>query len=191
MPVALRRDALVAAAGMVLAVEREGRAMEDLVATVGQLEVWPGAVNVVPGGVRFSIDVRAPSNAAREAALAVLEATFAGIAERRGAALAIERFHDAAAVGCDPALVEQLAAAVGRAGVAPRLLPSGAVHDAMALAALCPVGMLFVRCERGISHHPAEAISAADADLAVRVLLDVLRHAPREFLTDSRGEGSP
>jgi allantoate deiminase len=183
VPMGLRRDALAAAAEMVLAVEREGRAMENLVATVGQLQVWPGAVNVVPGAVRFSIDVRAPSNAVREAALAVLEATFTAIAERRGAALAIERFHDAAAVSCDPALIEQLAAAVGRAGVAPRLLPSGAGHDAMALAALCPIGMLFVRCERGISHHPAEAISAADADLAVRVLLDVLRHAARDVAT--------
>jgi hydantoinase/carbamoylase family amidase len=183
VPMALRRDALAAAAEMVLAVEREGRAMEDLVATVGQLEVWPGAVNVVPGGVRFSIDVRAPSNAVREAALAVLEATFTSIAERRGAALAIERFHDAGAVSCDPALIEQLSAAVGRAGLAPRLLPSGAGHDAMALAALCPIGMLFVRCAGGISHHPAEAISVADADLAVRVLLDAVRHTARDLVT--------
>jgi allantoate deiminase len=177
VPMALRRDALAAAAEMVLAVEREGRAVADLVATVGQLEVSPGAVNVVPGEVRFSLDVRAPSNAAREAALAVLEATFAAIAGRRGVALAIERYHDAAAVACDPVLIDQLAAAVGRAGVTPRLLPSGAGHDAMALASLCPIAMLFVRCARGISHHPAEAISAEDADLAVRVLLDFLRHA--------------
>jgi allantoate deiminase len=176
VPMAMRRDALAAAAEMVLAVEREGRAMEDLVATVGQIEARPGAVNVVPGEVRFTVDLRAPSDAVREAAIAVLEATFAGIVERRGVALAIDRFHDAAAVSCDAALSEQLAAAVARAGVAPRLLPSGAGHDAMALAALCPIAMLFVRCERGISHNPAEAISAQDADVAVRVLLDVLRH---------------
>jgi len=177
VPMALRRDALAAAAEMVLAVEREGQAMEDLVATVGQLEVSPGAVNVVPGEVRFGIDVRAPSNAVREAAVAVLEATFTGIAERRGVALAIERYHAADAVACDPALIEQLTAAVGRAGVKPRLLPSGAGHDAMALAALCPIAMLFVRCAGGISHNPAEAISTEDADVAVRVLLDFLRHA--------------
>ena len=97
---------------------------------------------------------------------------------RSGAAsqVAIERGHEAAAVSCDPALTEQLAAAVGRAGIAPRRLPSGAGHDAMALAALCPIAMLFVRCKGGISHHPAEAVSAEDADLAVRVLLDLLRH---------------
>jgi allantoate deiminase len=183
VPMALRRDALAAAAEMVLAVEREGRAMEDLVATVGQIEARPGAVNVVPGEVRFMVDVRAPSDAVRKACCAVLEATFAAIAERRGVTLAIERFHDAAAVSCDPALIEQLTAAVGRAGIAPRLLPSGAGHDAMALAALCPIAMLFVRCARGISHNPAEAISAADADLAVRVLVDFLRHAARDLRT--------
>jgi allantoate deiminase len=176
VPMALRRDALAAAAEMVLAVEREGRATEDLVATVGQIEVRPGAVNVVPGEARFTLDFRAPSDAVRAAAAAVLEATFAGIAERRGVEVAIERYHEAAAVSCDPALTEQLAAAVGRAGIAPRRLPSGAGHDAMALAALCPIAMLFVRCKGGISHHPAEAISAEDADLAVRVLLDLLRH---------------
>jgi allantoate deiminase len=183
VPMALRRDALAAAAEMVLAVEREGRAMEDLVATVGQIEARPGAVNVVPGEVRFMVDVRAPSDAVRKACCAVLEATFAAIAERRGVTLAIERFHDAAAVSCDPALIEQLTAAVGRAGIAPRLLPSGAGHDAMALATLCPIAMLFVRCARGISHNPAEAISVADADLAVRVLLDFLRHAARDLRT--------
>jgi allantoate deiminase len=120
----------------------------------------------------------------------VLDETFAAIAERRGVMLAIERFHDAAAVSCDPALIEQLTAAVGRAGVAPRLLPSGAGHDAMALAALCPIAMLFVRCARGISHNPAEAISAADVDLAVRVLLDFLRHAAPDLLT-SHGKRWP
>ena len=148
----------------------------DLVATVGQIEARPGAVNVVPGEAHFTVDVRAPSDAVRAAAAAVLEASFAGIAARRGVEVAIERFHEAAAVSCDPALTEQLAAAVGRAGIAPRLLPSGAGHDAMALAALCPVAMLFVRCQGGISHNPAEAITPEDADLAVRVLLDAIRH---------------
>jgi hydantoinase/carbamoylase family amidase len=161
---------------MVLAVEHEGRRAADLVATVGQIEARPGSVNVVPGAVGFTLDVRAPLDPLREAALAATEARFRAIAERRGVAVAIERFHDAPAVTCDEALVERLAAAVDRAGIMPRLLPSGAGHDAVALAALCPVAMLFVRCAGGISHNPAEAISAEDADLAVRVLLDVLHH---------------
>lgn len=176
VPMALRRDALAAAAEMVLAVEHEGQRAADLVATVGQIEARPGSVNVVPGAVGFTLDVRAPLDPLREAALAATEARFRAIAERRGVGVAIERFHDAPAVTCDAALVERLAAAVDRAGIMPRLLPSGAGHDAVALAALCPVAMLFVRCAGGISHNPAETISAEDADLAVRVLLDVLHH---------------
>jgi allantoate deiminase len=176
VPMDLRRDALAAAAEMILAVEREGQASADLVATVGQIEARPGAVNVIPGAVRFTLDARAPLDATREAALAVLEASFAAIAGRRGVTHAIERFHDAPAVTCDPALIETLSSALARAGITPRRLPSGAGHDAIALAALCPIAMLFVRCRGGISHHPAEAITTEDADLAVRVLLDVLRH---------------
>jgi acetylornithine deacetylase/succinyl-diaminopimelate desuccinylase-like protein len=77
---------------------------------------------------------------------------------------------------CAPWLIDQLEAAVERSGVRPRQLPSGAGHDAMAVAALCPIGMLFTRCKAGISHNPAEAITAGDADVAVRVLIDFLRH---------------
>ena len=176
VPMALRRDALAAAAEMVLAVEREGRASADLVATVGQIEARPGSVNVVPGAVRFTLDVRAPMDPPRQAAMAALEQDFAAIAQRRGVTVALERFHDAPAVTCDPGLIELLAGALDRVGILPRLLPSGAGHDAIALAALCPVAMLFVRCKGGISHNPAESISAEDADLAVRVLLDALHH---------------
>jgi allantoate deiminase len=175
VPMALRRDALAAAAEMVLAVEREGRAVPDLVATVGQIAALPGSINVVPGTVRFGLDVRAPLDDTRRAALATLERRFGEIAARRGVSVALEPFHDTAAVNCDSGLIEALAAAVERAGLRPRLLPSGAGHDAIALAALCPVAMLFVRCKDGISHNPAEAIRTEDADLAVRVLLDVLR----------------
>jgi allantoate deiminase len=176
VPMALRRDALAAAAEMVLAVERAGRAVPDLVATVGQIEALPGSINVVPGTVRFGLDVRAPVDAPRRTALTALERTFGEIAARRRVEVAIDPFHETSAVSCDAGLIEALAAAVERAGVRPRRLPSGAGHDAIALAALCPVAMLFVRCEGGISHNPAEAITTADAGLAVQVLLDALRH---------------
>ena len=83
--------------------------------------------------------------------------------------------HDAAAATCDLRLIEQLEAAVARCGIRPLRLPSGAGHDAMALAARCPIGMLFVRCAGGISHNPAEAVTAEDVDAAVRVLLELLR----------------
>jgi allantoate deiminase len=176
VPMGLRKDALAAAAEMVLAVERAGRETPDLVATVGRIEALPGAVNVIPAGAKFTIDVRSPSDAVRDGAVAGLREKLSGIAGHRGVAVRLERTYDEAAATCAPWLVEQLEAAVTRCGIRPLRLPSGAGHDGLAMAALCPIGMLFVRCEGGISHNPAESITAEDADAAVRVLLDFLRH---------------
>lgn len=176
VPMALRKDALVAAAEMVIAVERRCAMLPDLVGTVGTLEVVQGAVNVVPGAVRFTIDIRAPADATRSEAIADLEREFEAIAGRRRVRMSLSRTYDAPAVTCAPWLMDHLEAAVVRLGIRPRRLPSGAGHDGLAVAALCPVGMLFIRCGAGISHHPAEAITAEDADVAVRVLIDFLRH---------------
>jgi allantoate deiminase len=176
VPMVLRKDALVAAAEMVVALERCCAAVPDLVGTVGQLEVPQGAINVVPGKARFTIDVRSPDDTVRHDTVVDLESEFRAIAERRRVRVELARTHDVPAARCAPWLIDQLEAAVVRAGVSPRRLPSGAGHDAMAVAALCPIGMLFTRCQGGISHHPAEAITAEDAEIAVRVLVDFLRH---------------
>lgn len=175
VPMAMRRDALAAAAQMVLAVERIGGSAAGLVATVGALDVHPGAPNSVPGRVVFSVDVRAPKDVTRHEACVKIKHAFEDIAERRKISMTMKQSHDAQATPCAPWLQGQLAAAVAACGVSPFHLPSGAGHDAMALAALCPVGMLFVRCEGGISHTPKENISAADAELAVNVLVEFLR----------------
>ncbi|TWB47068.1 allantoate amidohydrolase [Nitrospirillum viridazoti] len=175
VPMALRHDPLAAAAEMVLAVETAGGAEPDLVATVGRIEAKPGAVNVIPGQATFTIDLRSPHDDSRKTAAAGLLDTLAAIAARRGVALDIQPTHDAPAAHCHPGLMRQLGQAVARAGIIPHPLPSGAGHDAMALAALCPMAMLFVRCAGGISHNPAESITVEDADLAVTVLLDFLR----------------
>lgn len=177
VPMGLRKDALAAAAEMILAVERRaaGAPEPGLVATVGQIVPRPGATNVIPGRVLFTLDVRAPDDEDRHKAVDDLTAAFATLAARRHVGLAVEKTYDEHSVLCDPGLSRQLAAALARTGVEPHYLPSGAGHDAMTMAALCPVAMLFVRCKRGISHHPEEAIRVEDADLAVRVLLDLLR----------------
>ncbi|MBB6252803.1 allantoate amidohydrolase [Nitrospirillum iridis] len=175
VPMGLRRDALAAAAEMVLAVEARGGAEPDLVATVGRIEAKPGAINVIPGQVTFTIDLRSPSDDSRRQAAADLAETLTAIAGRRGVTLELRQTHDAAAARCHPGLMRQLDQAVARAGLSIHRLPSGAGHDAMALAALCPIAMLFVRCKGGVSHHPAESITGPDADLAVAVLLDFLR----------------
>ncbi|MEE3624672.1 allantoate amidohydrolase [Nitrospirillum sp. BR 11752] len=176
VPMALRHDPLAAAAEMVLAVETAGGAEPDLVATVGRIEAKPGAVNVIPGQATFTIDLRSPRDGSRKAAAAGLLDTLAAIAARRGVALDVQPTHDAPAAHCHPGLMRQLGQAVARAGITPHHLPSGAGHDAMAMEALCPMAMLFVRCAGGVSHNPAESITVEDADLTVTVLLDFLRH---------------
>lgn len=177
-PMTLRRDAAAAAADIVLLVERRcGEAGAALVGTVGQLQVPGGSVNVIPGACRLSLDIRAADDALWRAALADVLDGIAAICARRRIDVRIEQVVDAPATPCAPWLTRQLGAALARHGVPAPELPSGAGHDAMAMAAITDVAMLFTRCGNGgISHNRLETITADDADLAARVLLDLLRH---------------
>jgi allantoate deiminase len=169
---ALRRDALAAAAEAVLAVERiGGGGPDDLVATVGRLDVTPGAVNVIPGHVDFSLDIRALDHGVRDAAAEAILAELKTIGARRGVGLVAKRVHQLSACPCDPKLMGLLAAAMADEGLPERRLASGAGHDAMVMASLCPTAMLFIRCAGGISHNPAEAVKVADVEIALRVML--------------------
>ena len=176
VPMRLRRDALTAAAEMVLAIERIGNSLPNSVATVGQMNVLPCAVNVIPGSVQFTIDVRSPEDTHRDAATEEITRSIRKIAADRQVEVSISTMHEAPATACSPVMVNALSRAITNFGFATRLLPSGAGHDAMAIAKLCPIGMLFVRCAGGISHNPKEAISLQDADICVRILLDFLRN---------------
>jgi allantoate deiminase len=169
----LRRDALAAAAEMILAIEARARAEigRDLVATVGRLEVEGGAVNVVPGKVRFSIDVRSPRDEWRRRAVAEMASAMEAIAARRGVAVELTPTHEAAGYVCHPKIVAGFEAAVAAVGLEPRLLPSGAGHDTMIMGQRWPAGMLFVRCKGGVSHNPAESISAEDGEAALAALM--------------------
>ncbi|MCD7099070.1 allantoate amidohydrolase [Stenotrophomonas sp. MMGLT7] len=171
-PMPLRHDALAAAAACVLAVEAAAReAGGDLVATVGRMQVLPGATNVIPGRVEFSLDVRAGRDDLRDAGAGEILRRFRRIAGERGVEIAAEPVQDLGASPCDPALTKLLEQAVAAQGIAPRRLLSGAGHDAMVMTALCPTAMLFVRCEGGISHNPAEHVEAEDASVAVAAML--------------------
>ena len=174
VPMAGRQDALVGAAEMILAIERRAQADDTLVATVGQLSADPGAVNVIPGRADFTVDIRAPEDTLRQRAIADVRTEVHVIAQRRGLTVTMDEFHDQGAVACDPWLMDALAASVTRCGYPVHRLPSGAGHDAMAVAALCPMAMLFIRCGGGISHNPAETITAEDVEAAARVFLDFL-----------------
>jgi allantoate deiminase len=185
VPMRLRRDAVCAAAEMILAIEHLAKQYDTLVATAGIVEADPGAVNVIPSGAFFTLDIRSPTDDVRLAAIELLTDTFRTIARRRRVGIEIRKTFDQPAVACDPALADQLEAAVQRAGIRPRRLPSGAGHDGHAMAELCPIAMLFVRCKGGISHNPAESITTEDAGTAVWVLVDFLRHFDASHLRAS------
>ncbi len=174
VPMPARRDALAAAAECVLAVETRGSA-PGLVATVGKIEAAPGAINVIPGVARFTVDMRSADDALREAAVSDLSDEFRAIAARRGVELAIHGTQSSPAAVCAPWVMDQFAAAVRAEGVREFRLMSGAGHDGMAMIRIADIGMLFVRCARGISHNPAEAITAEDAEIGANVLLRFIR----------------
>jgi len=176
VPMTLRHDALAGAAEMIGAVEQTAAAEAGLVATVGRIAAAPGAINVIPGEVTFTLDIRAPEDGQRDAAIAALKARLAAIATRRGLTLEIDCLYSEGAAGCDPRLMDQLDRAIERQGLRAHRLPSGAGHDAMALAELCPIAMLFLRCGGGISHNPLESITAEDAEAGARVFLDFLEN---------------
>jgi allantoate deiminase len=178
VPMALRRDAMAAAAEMVLALEALALERPDIVATVGRIAVAPGAVNVIAGSAEFSVDLRSPSDAARRNAVAEMRLRFREIGLRRGVDVVLRSLYEENAATCDPALMDGLARAVAAEGIAVQRLPSGAGHDGLAMSALCPFAMLFVRCKGGISHNPAEAVAEGDVSVAAAVL--------RRFLEDFR-----
>ena len=178
----LRRDPLAGAAAMLLAVEQIARGdNSDAVATVGSIEASPGAPNVIPGEVHFTLDVRSGVEARRNRVAEDIIARIAEIAEARDLDFAIERIHDLPASPCDPTLMDLMDEALVAAGQPVRRLVSGAGHDAMNMAALCPTAMLFIRCRDGISHNPAEHVDPADAEIALQVMLGFIERLGNRY----------
>jgi hydantoinase/carbamoylase family amidase len=183
VPMQMRHDALAAAAEMVLAIEQRCRSDPGLVGTVGLLEVKDGTGNVIPGEVRFTVDIRSGDGAKLAAAQRDVFATLDAIAARRGVKLEGNRTHEVRAVPCSARMQDAIAASIERTlGKSPaRRLPSGAGHDAMVMADVTEVGMMFVRCGAGgVSHNPAETVSPEDAGLALAALTDFARSFRRD-----------
>ena len=170
LPMGLRHDALCAAAEFVLEVETLGRSVPGLVATVGQLQVLPGASNVVPGEVHLSLDIRHEGDDLRNRYSSQLYVQAEHICALRGVRLTCERVQNSRTVFCAPDLVGRWQQALRAEGYPVFALASGAGHDAVALSALTAISMLFVRCRGGISHHPAEAVLRKDVAAALAVL---------------------
>jgi N-carbamoyl-L-amino-acid hydrolase len=176
-PMTMRKDAAAAAAQIVLLVEQRCGRGEALVGTVGQLEVPGGSVNVIPGACKLSLDIRAADDAVRLAAVTDILDGIAEICAWRQVDFSVRQIVDASAAPCSPRLMRQFGAAIERAGLPRFELLSGAGHDAMAMAAITDVAMLFTRCGNGgISHNSLETMTADDADIAAHVLLDFLRN---------------
>ena len=170
VPMRLRRDALAAAAECVLAVERIAQRDPELVATVGRIEASPGAINVIPGKVVFTVDVRAPRDELRFSCREEMQKEIEAIARRRNQTVEIQTLQELGVAPCAEWLMAQMDRAVAAEGLKARRLPSGAGHDGMALRSVADIAMLFVRCKDGISHNPAESITAEDAAAGARVL---------------------
>jgi beta-ureidopropionase / N-carbamoyl-L-amino-acid hydrolase len=178
-PMAMRRDAAAAVAELALFLEKRAAAVPDVVGTMGMLDVPGGSINVIPGRCRFSLDIRATTDTARDACVADVRAEIERIGERRGVRFSLEETMRAAAAPSDPALQARWEAAVAALGLPVHRMPSGAGHDAMKLAEVMPQAMLFVRGENaGISHNPLESSTAHDCDLAVRAFQHLLDHLP-------------
>ncbi len=175
VPMGQRQDALTAAAEWTLAIESITTARgANLVATVGHIDALPGAVNVIPGQVNLSLDVRGPQDDLLNRLLAELLEKGQEIATRRGLSFDAEQFYGINATACDSGLQQRLTRSVTQLQGTPMLLPSGAGHDAIAIAECWPVGMLFVRCKDGISHHPLESVTADDVAAATQAYINTV-----------------
>ena len=166
-PMHARRDALAGAAEWMIAVEREARAVADLVATIGCIDVKPGAGNVIPGEATLSLDVRHPEDCVRHEVVDRLLGCARPIATRRGLRVSSESRLDQPSVAMDERLTAALARAVEDSGHPVHRMHSGAGHDAMIMARRMPAAMLFLRSPGGISHHPDESVLVEDVAAAL------------------------
>ena len=180
-PMDRRADAALAVAQLALFVEQRAKAQPNLVGTVGMLHVPNGSINVVPGRCDFSLDLRAPTDEARDSLVADVLAELKRIADARGVSYTLDETVRASAAPSNAALQAQWAAAVAATGLPVYTLPSGAGHDAMKLHEAMSQAMLFVRGgNSGISHNPLEATTNDDIQLAFDAMMALLAGLPAQ-----------
>lgn len=182
-PMAVRRDALAAAARLVADVPRLiGSEPGAQVGTVGRIEASPGAPNVIPGEAVFSLEIRDLDMTKIDRLFAAVAAAAAAVGEETGVTFRFERFYESPAAVSDPVIVGLIEAAAGELGLDFMRMPSGAGHDAQSLAPIGPIGMIFVPSRAGVSHAPEEFTAPDDivrgADVLLRTLLAMDRTLP-------------
>ena len=176
VPMGMRRDPLLAASEIALEVERIASTYPNTVGTVGFIKAEPGLINVIPGEVSLTVDLRSQVDTDRNAAYAQLDTAAREIARQRGVEFEIDTILDLRSCPCAPDFVRQMEAAVEKTGVRPLHLPSGAGHDGMAMSSLTQIGMIFVRCKDGISHSPEESVTGEDVAAGASALLHFIEN---------------
>ena len=169
-PMGARRDALAAAAEVVRIVEEEASATGSTVGTVGQIEARPGGINIIPGRVELSVDLRDIDEAVRDRAEGRIRTRAEEACGRRGVGIVFGELQRLPPAPCSEEIRASIASACEREGIRPYSLPSGAGHDGMHVAELCPMGMIFVRSKDGVSHNPKEWSSREDCEAGCKVL---------------------
>jgi allantoate deiminase len=169
-PMNMRKDPLAAAAEVMLVIERQAARQEISVGTVGKLQVFPGGVNIIPGRVEFTLDLRDVDIQVRDQVEQAIMAEAEAICAKRGVKLQVELLQRINPAVCSEEIRSAIQAACAAEGLETITLPSGAGHDCMQLTELCPVGMIFARSKDGISHNPAEYTSKEDCGNGAQVL---------------------
>jgi allantoate deiminase len=169
-PMGLRRDALAAAAEIMGLIEAEAARTGTSVGTVGQLDLEPGGINIIPGRVEFSLDLRDIDEGVRDGVEGRIQEGARAICERRGVDLDVETLQRLAPAPCSELVREAIGRACEREDIRVHALPSGAGHDGMQLTGLCPMGMIFVRSRDGVSHSPDEWSTKEDCAAGSNVL---------------------
>ena len=170
VPMELRKDALCAAAEWIIEVEKTAKQTPGLVATVGTIEVSPGAGNVIPGEARLRLDIRHTDDAVRRGAVEHLIRFGEALEKLRKLEFHFAKAHEHSAVAMDASLSAMLKTGISISGNRPLELPSGAGHDAAVMARRWPTAMLFIRCRGGVSHHPDEAVTLDDVTAALTAM---------------------
>ena len=171
-----RRDALCAAAELILAIENAARTSgsNDTVATVGMCDVFPGAVNSIPSRVRLSLDVRDTDLARRDGVMKATERTSQSIAAKRQVSIHTELLNADAPADCAPTIIEALSQSCRKHELNFLPMVSRAYHDSLFIARIAPVAMLFIPCRNGYSHRPDEYAAPEDIVRGTLVLAETV-----------------
>lgn len=179
-PMSLRRDPMAAAAQIIAVIEEEARRTGTTVGTVGQLHVFPGGINVIPERVEFVLDLRDLKAEVRDQVWETIAARAQAIAKERNVRLTTEQLQDMPPVLCSDVVKQAAERACKQLGYPLFWLPSGAAHDGVQLAPLCPIGMIFVRSRDGVSHSPAEWSTKDDCAAGAAILYHTVYQLAQE-----------